>query len=208
MTASEQTGQKHTTLSIRFINSVDWRTDPVRRTESLNSYSDLVKWAKEAGIVSDSISRKLLKRATHEPRAAENVLQRSMALRDALYRVLSASVAGHQPQPADMDRVNSAIADSARYMRLTGGNHGAFYWDWHGDDDALDRMLWPIVRSATNLLTSADFDRLRECEGEGCGWLFLDTTRNHSRRWCSMQSCGNRAKVHRFYQRHKSRNSS
>jgi predicted RNA-binding Zn ribbon-like protein len=61
----------------------------------------------------------------------------------------------------------------------------------------LDRIFWPITRSAAELLTSADIDRVRECDGRGCGWLFLDTSKAGRRRWCSMAICGNRAKARR-----------
>jgi predicted RNA-binding Zn ribbon-like protein len=64
-------------------------------------------------------------------------------------------------------------------------------------------MLAPIVKSAADLLLSDMLDRVKQCEGDPCGWLFLDTSRNRSRRWCSMEDCGNRAKARRFYQRKK-----
>jgi predicted RNA-binding Zn ribbon-like protein len=61
--------------------------------------------------------------------------------------------------------------------------------------------LWPIVLAAAELLTSAGRARVRECAAHGCGWLFLDTSRSQRRRWCTMASCGNRAKARRFYER-------
>jgi predicted RNA-binding Zn ribbon-like protein len=77
-----------------------------------------------------------------------------------------------------------------------------FNWSWQIDENSFDRMLWPIVREAANLLTSDDINRVGECaDDRGCGYLFFDTSRNHSRRWCSMEGCGNRAKAQRHYQR-------
>jgi predicted RNA-binding Zn ribbon-like protein len=77
-----------------------------------------------------------------------------------------------------------------------------FAWDWAEDPDSLDRVLWVVARSAGELLTSDQLDRVRQCaDDRGCGYLFLDTSRNRSRRWCSMESCGNRAKARRHYQR-------
>ncbi|MBD1908980.1 CGNR zinc finger domain-containing protein [Leptolyngbya sp. FACHB-16] len=61
--------------------------------------------------------------------------------------------------------------------------------------------MWQIVRSTANVLTASDCDRLRECAGVGCGWFFLDFSRNRSRRWCDMEDCGNRAKANRHYDR-------
>ncbi len=73
-----------------------------------------------------------------------------------------------------------------------------YAWTWADDPNALDRMLWPLVRSAAELLVTGDLSRVRVCGGERCGWLFVDTSKNRSRRWCDMQDCGNVAKVRRF----------
>jgi len=54
------------------------------------------------------------------------------------------------------------------------------------------------------LLTSSQrLNQVRQCRGDNCGWLFVDGSKNHSRRWCDMRDCGNRAKVrrHRLKQR-------
>jgi len=80
---------------------------------------------------------------------------------------------------------------------------GAWRWEFV-DGEELDSMLWPIVRDAAELLTSRDFDRVTECSGSDCTWLFADKSRNRSRRWCDMAECGNRSKARRFYRRQKS----
>ncbi|MGH7124521.1 MAG: CGNR zinc finger domain-containing protein, partial [Stellaceae bacterium] len=77
-----------------------------------------------------------------------------------------------------------------------------FTWAWD-DEPALDRMLWPIVRSATQLLTAAELSRVKQCAGRGCSWLFLDTSKNGSRRWCEMEVCGSRSKARAYYARRK-----
>ncbi len=75
-------------------------------------------------------------------------------------------------------------------------------WTWDADIRALDRMLWPIVSSAIELLTSHDLRRVKECPGAGdCGWLFFDTSKNGTRHWCSMEGCGSRVKMRRQYAR-------
>jgi len=75
-------------------------------------------------------------------------------------------------------------------------------WTWRAQDDALDGLLWPFVRSAVELLTSEDLERVRECAAVDCAWLFVDAIHNRSRRWCDMKSFGNREKAHRHYARH------
>jgi predicted RNA-binding Zn ribbon-like protein len=69
------------------------------------------------------------------------------------------------------------------------------------DEDELDRMLWPVARSAADTLTSGDLKRVRRCARQGCDWLFVDTSKNRSRRWCSMSMCGSRVKAGRYYRR-------
>jgi predicted RNA-binding Zn ribbon-like protein len=78
-----------------------------------------------------------------------------------------------------------------------------FTWDWP-ETDELARPLWPIARAASDVLTNdADRGLLRECADGTCAWLFLDHTKNHSRRWCDMATCGSRNKVREFRERQK-----
>jgi predicted RNA-binding Zn ribbon-like protein len=188
-------------LCVRFVNTVDWRDDPPRRNDLLKNYSDLLHWARHAGVISPALASKLDQEASRQPGAAQEAFDDAIALREALASVLRAAVEGRQPPAADLQRFNTALGDSGEHLRLT-GNKGEFHLDWD-TDSSFDRVLWPVARSAADVVTSSELQRLRICEGEGCGWLFLDTTRNRRRRWCNMASCGNRAKVKRFYQRHK-----
>ncbi|HTM89819.1 MAG TPA: ABATE domain-containing protein [Terriglobales bacterium] len=188
-------------LCVRFVNTVDWRDDPVRRSDPLKSYSDLLRWASDAGAIPPRIAHQLDHEASQHPAAAQAVFTHAILVREALASVLAAAVQGKQPPGEDLQRFNAALGQSGEHLRLAGGK-GEFHLDWDSDN-SFERVLWPMVRSAADLVTSSDLHRLRTCEGEGCGWFFLDTTRNRSRRWCNMASCGNRAKVRRFYERHK-----
>ncbi len=88
-----------------------------------------------------------------------------------------------------------------RHQALAPARRG-FAWTWEHPESTLDSILWRVSQSAADLLTSPGLDLVRKCAGENCGWLFLDTMRNHSRHWCDMQDCGNLAKVRRFRERH------
>jgi len=102
---------------------------------------------------------------------------------------------------ADLTALNAAISLAYPHLQLVASG-AEFAWGWTGAEDDWARMLWPVVRSAAELLTSPLLTRVRECADEqGCGFLFFDLTRNRSRRWCSMESCGNRAKARRHYKR-------
>jgi predicted RNA-binding Zn ribbon-like protein len=142
-----------------------------------------------------------VRNAEVHPAQASAVLDQAIALRETIYRIFSAVATGRSPEAADLAALNAAISQAMAHLRIIETPAG-FVWGWDGGDDALDQMLWPVVRSAADLLTSKELERVGECaEHQRCGWLFLDVSRNHSRRWCSMELCGNRAKVRRHYQR-------
>jgi predicted RNA-binding Zn ribbon-like protein len=121
-------------------------------------------------------------------------------LRETLYRLFKSVVEKWRADPADIERLNEELYIARGHQTLvsTGNKLG---WKWDDTDEALDRVLWPLALAGAELLSSGDLSRLRQCGGEECGWLFLDTSRNRSRQWCEMSECGNLAKVRRFRQR-------
>jgi predicted RNA-binding Zn ribbon-like protein len=125
-----------------------------------------------------------------------------MALREAVYRIFSAVAGSRSPQPADLAILNATLAAALASLRIVTMGNG-FIWVWGGGEEALDRVVWPVALSAAGLLTSGERRAVRECAATNCAWLFLDTTRNRSRRWCDMKVCGNRAKARRHYERKK-----
>ena len=186
-------------LCLEFANTADWHASD-RPQESLTSYSELVAWSRRVSTLTDRDAEHLLQQAARHPLDAAAVLEQAIALREAIYHLFSAAAHGLPTAPTDLTILNAALAQAMARSKLIPAN-GTFAWDW-GDDDALDHMLWPVVWSAATLLTSQELRRVGECaDGRGCGYLFLDKSRNRSRRWCDMKDCGNRAKARRFYQR-------
>jgi predicted RNA-binding Zn ribbon-like protein len=186
-------------LCLDFANTASWRASN-QLTEHLRSYSDLVAWAHEKGLLTSEEQEHLLRRATLDPNAAEATLRQAIELRECIYRIFSAIANGRTVKQSDLDFINEALAEATTHFRVIADAEG-FVWDWERGD-VCDSMLWPVVRSAVNLLTSEDLGRVGECADErGCGWLFFDTSRNRSRRWCSMEECGNRAKARLHYKR-------
>src|SRR5260221_3971430 len=100
--------------------------------------------------------------------------------------------------------MNSDLPASLAHSRLVPAAVG-YSLHWPAQPDALDRMLWPVAYSAADLLTNPELlSRVGECaDDRGCGYLFLDMTKNRSRRWCDMKDCGNRAQAQRHYERKK-----
>jgi predicted RNA-binding Zn ribbon-like protein len=198
-------------LSLDFVNTVGaWVTAPGRKStrdyrdyalrEKLSSYTDLVAWSGYAELLTERDAKQLLRTAENHPRSASAVVKRGLRLRETLYRLCKSVVEKWRADPADIERLNEELYIARGHQRLvsTGNKLG---WKWDDSDEALDRVLWPPALSGAELLSSDDLSRLRQCGGEECGWLFLDTSRNRSRQWCEMSDCGNLAKVRRFRQR-------
>lgn len=187
-------------LCLDFANTLDGtRTSP---TERLQTYPDLVAWGRQADVLSDDEARRLAQLAARHPRDAARVLAKAVAIRERLYRIFSSVIDESPTPPEDLASLNAALSPVLDRLRI-GARRGGFRWAWEPAGDALDRMLWPVLRSAADLLVSGELRGVRRCAGETCNWLFLDTSRNHSRRWCDMRSCGNRAKARRYHARKK-----
>jgi predicted RNA-binding Zn ribbon-like protein len=169
-------------------------------SELLGSYHDLVAWSRQAGIVTDTEEYKLLKEAARHPVKADMVLQRAIEVREVIFRIFYSIMHDSVPDATDISLLNSELAQAMSKACVV-GKDGSFVWAWNAQDDDLQRVLWPIVRSAADLLTSRELSAMRICAADDCGWLFLDTSKNKSRRWCDMKSCGNRVKVNRHYER-------
>ncbi|MFN8475815.1 MAG: CGNR zinc finger domain-containing protein [Anaerolineae bacterium] len=191
-------------LCLDFTNTASWRDrdDPhvPIRNDRFKSYAVLLAWSEQAGALSAPVAAHLRSEAERRPADAAAVLVQAVALRETLYRVFSAYAAGVEPRAEDMVAMNDALGDALSHARIAYSDD-SFAWGWANEEGALDRMLWPVVRSAAELLTSAKVERVHECEGDTCTWLFVDTSKNHSRRWCDMKDCGNRAKARRHYHR-------
>lgn len=184
-------------LALDFANTVG-QHEPEFLSEWLAEYGDLVWWSLRAGTADEAAAEALFAAARAHPGEAERVFARALALREAIYRVF-ASVGGGAPASAgDLRTLNAELAAAGAHLRVEQTGEG-FGWGWEGD--GLDRVLWPVARAAAELLTSGDLGRIGQCAGERCQWLYLDTSRNHSRRWCVMSDCGNRAKARRHYHR-------
>ena len=166
--------------------------------ERLVSYSALLRWATLVGVLTPGEAKSLSHSASATPIKASAVLERGLTVREAMYRLFKAAIEGWAPRPEDLAVLNRELQISRTHERLVALPRPRWEWD---DSAALDRVLWPVVGSAGDLLTTPDLERLGQCPGEECGWLFLDTSRSRRRQWCDMAQCGNLAKVRRFRQK-------
>lgn len=189
-------------LCLDFVNTVNDRLIAQPR-DLLGSYSDFVVWGRQAHILTEDDEQQLLAEAERQPAEATEVLQRAKALREALFRVFNALSNETSPDEGDLNTLNAELAEAMAQTHIVYAGD-RFAWDWTGLENALSSPLWPVARAAAELLTSEEWRKARMCAADDCGWLFLDTSKNHSRRWCDMNTCGNRAKARSHYVRKRS----
>lgn len=170
-----------------------------RFRDELSSYTELVAWAVHKGTLDRATAEALLSAAASDPPGAQAALSRAHALRDAIYRAFWLVAHGQPPANDDLAVIMGEYADATAHASLVVSG-SSIDWDWPGNEPLLARPLWPVARSTVELLTAGDRQRIKVCPGLGrpplaCAWLFYDTTKNGSRRWCSMADCGAAAKA-------------
>ena len=177
----------------------------IPKHEYLRDYRDLVLWSQHAHLLTSSEAKSFVRDASRHPSQSVAAFKKALILRKVIYRIFSAVARNTPPKQTDLDQLNIARLESLQHSCVAQARQ-RFSIRWT-DPMALDRMLWPIAISATDLVTSEELRHVKQCAGQGCDWLFLDTSRNHLRRWCSMDECGNRAKMRRRYERVRGRTS-
>jgi predicted RNA-binding Zn ribbon-like protein len=193
-------------VSLDFINTLDDRPSGEPK-ELLKNYDDLATFGEETGILTPAQLDDLLEKARVMPDDAEDAVRQARNLREALHDIFSAFMNKKAAPRLAMDTLNASIHDAALHSRLiqfeTAPDQRLCEWRFDDLTSTFNAMLWPIVRAAADLLSSTDLALVRACSSPTCQWFFLDTSKNHRRRWCDMKSCGNRAKVRKFYAKKK-----
>jgi predicted RNA-binding Zn ribbon-like protein len=188
-------------LCLDFVNTVENRASGAPQ-ELLTSYGDLVAWGQQAHVVMDEEAQRLLEEEQRRPKEASQVLVQAITVREVMFRIFSQVAEDASPVQSDLLILNNVLSKVMVQARLVPEADG-FIWGWVNEEGVLDRVLWPVVRSAADVLTSEELHEVRVCAASDCSWLFLDTSKNQSRRWCNMKSCGNRAKARRHNERKK-----
>jgi predicted RNA-binding Zn ribbon-like protein len=192
-------------LCLDFINTIhDYAAADPR--EELNTFEDFVEFVKQADAIPDRQASSLVRRAAGRQKEASRALSVAREFRGALFRALSAMIARKEPADSDWKILNRQISNVYRnaFLRKKGAD---VQWAWADEKAGLESVLWPIVRSAAELMASEKKSMVHECLSDTCTWLFLDVSKNHTRRWCDMKKCGNRAKWRRHYDKNKKKRS-
>jgi predicted RNA-binding Zn ribbon-like protein len=180
-------------LSLDFVNSVhDRHEEPLRNL--LQNYLDLVTWIHSADAINNSQKESLLKKGWENQTKANQVYKDAIQLREALYDLFINMINREDVSPVNMQMINQWLSRAFSNLELTRLN-SHFVLDWNDENFELESVIWPIIRSFSDLITSEDRKRIKQCGN--CGYLFVDNSKNRSRRWCSMEICGNRVKARR-----------
>lgn len=175
--------------ALDLVNTVEWRLAPKRFIEDLHDYDDVLRWAEQVGVLSTDDRNALGVLAERDPADADTEVGRVRALREAVYETLF-----EDGDAGILAREYSSAVDQGALSRAESG------WDWRLPIDlALPRRL--ISFDAHDLLTRADLSVLAQCQDAECGWVFLDNSPRHNRRWCVAADCGNRNRAREFYRR-------
>jgi predicted RNA-binding Zn ribbon-like protein len=181
-------------LALDFTNTVGSRgTEP---KDHFNTFGDVLAWAQARRVISRAEAVMLKRKAAANPDGARRAFRHAIDLREALYAVLAAFAIGGKPDAESLARLNRHVLKTFGAAQLAPSGAGLALLT--PAEEELEAIFVPIVRSAVDLLTSDDVRRVGRCADETCAWLFFDTTRSHTRRWCDMKACGNLSKVRRF----------
>ncbi len=189
-------------LCLDFCNSGQNARGP-SGAEWIAGFPELIDWLEAAEAITRGQAARLRRAAAASPRAAAQVWGRAIKFREALFRVLNARTEGGAIAREDLSIIEAEHARAVSFARLAWTGDG-YSWSLDPSAESLDAALQPLVESAVSLLTSAKMERLRRCGNSTCYWLFIDETKNHSRRWCEMSSCGNIVKVRRHREKARS----
>jgi predicted RNA-binding Zn ribbon-like protein len=185
--------------ALDLINTVDW-TSRGPEEDRLLTFSDLIRWAEGAGVLDPVAGRQLRRVAADRPRTAAAAVEHAHRIRETLHDLFGAIARG-ESTGSSLPRFNRLLAEALERLEVTpamGGRASAGYrWRWRGQEADPRGVLWPVIWSAASLLRSEELGNVRVCDGDDCGWMYVDRSRNGLRRWCQMRTCGTREKTRR-----------
>jgi predicted RNA-binding Zn ribbon-like protein len=184
--------------ALELVNTLDMRFS-TEALELLPSYGDLLRLVTQLRLLTPEQSRRLER--TVGEKDAQRVLSSTVELREALASLLYGRIDGRRPRTAAVETLEKHFHAAALHRRLLPAG-GQLTWTWSGVDQQAEIPLWKLSQTASDLLVSSDAEQIKDCGDPTCRWLFLDTSKNHTRRWCDMKICGNRMKARRHQARH------
>jgi predicted RNA-binding Zn ribbon-like protein len=188
-------------LCLSYANTLSWRgSDPP--TEALRTFADLLAWLDRCVGAGAGATRGIARWASRNQKAAAELFAEAIGVREAIFRIFRALAAGETVREQDFAALRAALVQ-APVRRLLAHAETGYGWRLAPPEPTVPALLAPVLWSAADLMVAGERRRIRQCANEKCRWLFLDASKNDTRRWCDMASCGNRAKARRHYHRSK-----
>jgi len=181
--------------ALDLVNTLDWRFRQSGSEEGITSYGDLLHFAVQCSLLAPK-QAKALRRSTNAY-AGNRVVEEARGLREALSDLLYSGLDAKSSSAASLQTLERFFREAREQTRLM--RDGArLKWEWSGAETKPEFPVWLLTRAASRLLLSENVQQVRACANPECRWLFMDTSKNHTRRWCDMKVCGNRMKARRF----------
>ena len=184
-------------VAVDLVNTVSGRLDDQRKIDRAPGYAELLEWARQAQLVAPAQYAMLREVIARHPVRGRQAAVAVHQLREVLYRVLGAVAIGQEPATGDRSALQRVIVQALQQTQLVTVSPLV----WQLRVQAPGDLAHLAALRALDLLESGDLGRLRQCQDRGCGWLFIDRSRSHTRRWCSSADCGNRERARRHYTR-------
>ena len=184
-------------LALDYVNTRTGPPDGPPTEDVLGDFAGLLAWGRYVGILDEPAARVLSDRATDDPAAARRLFRRARGLREDLDRLFRSVAAGEPLPEPSRTALRDAEAEALGRAELESTGDG-YDWSW-AHDPTLARPLGPVVHAAVELVTAGPLDRVKACPT--CRFLFVDESKNRSRRWCSMDDCGAAEKMRRYVRR-------
>ena len=188
----------HSALDL--VNTLDWRFRDGNSEELLDSYRNLLRFLEQSKLLTPGQTSRIARGVSERDTA--RVLEAVRELREAIAEVLYAMLDRRKPAAASINTLEACFKAASKHQNLRWSD-SSLIWNFPLTANPPDLPLWLLSLSASSLLTSNEIERVRACDNPECRWLFLDTSKNHTRRWCDMKICGNRMKARRFKAQHR-----
>ena len=186
--------------ALDLVNTLDWRFRDGNSEELLDSYRNLLRFLEQSKLLTPGQTSRIARGVSERDTA--RVLEAVRELREAIAEVLYAMLDRRKPAAASINTLEACFKSASKHQNLRWSD-SSLIWNFPLTANPPDLLLWLLSLSASSLLTSNEIERVRACDNPECRWLFLDTSKNHTRRWCDMKICGNRMKARRFKAQHR-----
>ena len=185
--------------SLNFINTIHSRTEE-QAFDYLKSYYDLLDWCSKVRLLPNGRINRLKNAVQKNETKAESILKQIKGKREVLHQVFSSLINKKKIDSTAEDEFNESLSNALSNLAFK-FEKGKINLGWQENGIDLFEPIWIIFKDAFDILNSIQLNRIKECRS--CGWLFLDKSKNNSRAWCNMQTCGSIDKSKRYYRKKK-----